>query len=232
MTKEGRRPPFRVSHVVFDIDGTLIDFVGAHVAGLEAAARRTSEATGRLVTADEIRAAQRTASAELRALGSGQVDARAEGFRRALASLGCIGTEIDAVVEAYNDARTAGLEPYPDVVPTIEALVARGFTLVAASNGNAAMASHAIFEHFAATWLADEVGVSKPDPAFFLGALDRVGATPEVALMVGDRVDNDYMPAQSVGMAAVLIDRRARNQDADIVSVTALTELPALLERA
>ena len=48
--------------------------------------------------------------------------------------------------------------------------------------------------------LSELVGASKPDPAIFRWALDRAGCRPEEAIMVGDRIDNDVVPAIELGM--------------------------------
>ncbi len=51
------------------------------------------------------------------------------------------------------------------------------------------------------------VGVSKPDLAIFRWALDRAGCTPQQAIMVGDRPDNDIAPANTLGMGTVRFQR-------------------------
>ena len=50
-----------------------------------------------------------------------------------------------------------------------------------------------------------EEGVAKPDPRIFNIALTRAGCTPEQAVMIGDRVDNDIVPAKQMGMKTVWI---------------------------
>ena len=50
-----------------------------------------------------------------------------------------------------------------------------------------------------------EEGVSKPDPALFRTALERAGCPPERALMVGDRLDNDIVPAKALGMKTLWV---------------------------
>ena len=48
-----------------------------------------------------------------------------------------------------------------------------------------------------------EEGVAKPDPEIFHRALQRVGCKPEEAVMVGDRLDNDILPAKQLGMKTI-----------------------------
>ncbi|KAL8508663.1 hypothetical protein ACS0TY_019059 [Phlomoides rotata] len=51
-------------------------------------------------------------------------------------------------------------------------------------------------------------GVEKPDPRIYEIALARAGnIAPEEALHIGDSMRKDYLPAKSVGMHALLIDR-------------------------
>lgn len=52
-----------------------------------------------------------------------------------------------------------------------------------------------------------DVGVSKPDPAIFRLALEKAGCRPDEAIMVGDRPDNDIVPAKSCGMKTVRFRR-------------------------
>ncbi len=49
------------------------------------------------------------------------------------------------------------------------------------------------------------VGLRKPDPAFFLHALDLLGVAPGRAAMVGDSVDMDLLPARALGMTAMWV---------------------------
>ena len=50
-----------------------------------------------------------------------------------------------------------------------------------------------------------EEGVAKPDLTIFQIALDRANCKPEEAVMVGDRIDNDIIPANKIGMITVWI---------------------------
>lgn len=50
-----------------------------------------------------------------------------------------------------------------------------------------------------------EEGVSKPDRHIFEIALERSGCKPENAVMIGDRIDNDIVPAKQLGMKTIWI---------------------------
>ena len=61
-------------------------------------------------------------------------------------------------------------------------------------------------KYFSELVISDEVGLHKPDVRIFEHALVRTKAKPGRCLMVGDRVDNDVRPAQSLGMRTVWLD--------------------------
>lgn len=48
-----------------------------------------------------------------------------------------------------------------------------------------------------------EEGVAKPDRRIFEIALDKANCKPEHAVMIGDRIDNDIVPAKKLGMHTV-----------------------------
>ena len=50
-----------------------------------------------------------------------------------------------------------------------------------------------------------EEGVVKPDRRIFEIALERSNCPPEQAVMIGDRIDNDIIPAKWLGMGAIWI---------------------------
>lgn len=50
-----------------------------------------------------------------------------------------------------------------------------------------------------------EEGVAKPDLRIFQIALDRAHCKPDEAIMIGDRLDNDIIPANKIGMTTVWI---------------------------
>ena len=50
-----------------------------------------------------------------------------------------------------------------------------------------------------------EEGVAKPDLRIFQIAFERANCNPEESIMVGDRIDNDIIPANRIGMKTVWI---------------------------
>ena len=50
-------------------------------------------------------------------------------------------------------------------------------------------------------------GVAKPDPRFFARIVTSLELPPAEIAYVGDRLDNDVIPAQAAGMAAIFLRR-------------------------
>lgn len=62
-----------------------------------------------------------------------------------------------------------------------------------------------IESYFQLIILSEEVGLSKPDSTIFKLALQEANTTANRIVYVGDRYDNDIVPAKSLGMRAVRI---------------------------
>ena len=115
---------------------------------------------------------------------------------------------------------------FPDALAALEALRARGLIIGAVSNWiwqlPELLHSLELVAHFDFVAVSARVGYEKPHPEIFRYALRQAGVEPDEALHVGDHIDADVAGAQSVGISAVLIDRRERFTDADIPEGLAL----------
>lgn len=130
---------------------------------------------------------------------------------------------------------------YPDAVPCLEELKSLGFRVGIAGNQPARRRQQLLDLHLPhdALALSDELGVAKPERGFFEAVLDAVGAAdPEQILYVGDRVDNDVIPAVAFGLSTCWLRRGPYGQlqeppadlEIDIV-LDGLGELPLLLQQ-
>lgn len=73
------------------------------------------------------------------------------------------------------------------------------------------------------------VGVEKPDPRIYQIALEKAGnINPSEALHIGDSMRKDYLPARSVGMHALLLDR-FKTPDAETWRKSGAIVLPDLV---
>jgi HAD superfamily hydrolase (TIGR01509 family) len=69
----------------------------------------------------------------------------------------------------------------------------------------ASLKRRGLLDFFDVVALSEELDLHKPDEALFRWALDRAGTPPDQAVMVGDRHDNDIVPAASLGMQSIWI---------------------------
>lgn len=125
---------------------------------------------------------------------------------------------------------------YPDVRTTLERLTAEGYLVGIVGNqprrAESVLRDLDLPADFIAT--SEGWGVEKPDPAFFERVVAECGVPPEQIAYVGDRVDNDVLPAMAAGMAGVWMRRgpwariHGRRPEAATATATidSLDELP------
>lgn len=139
--------------------------------------------------------------------------------------------------QVLKDRCAAGLAPLPGVVALLGALADDGLPLAVASSSSAGwvhrhLADHALARRFVTIATGDEVPRTKPDPAVYLLACERLGVDPSTAVAIEDSV-NGVAAAKAAGMAAVAVPGTLTLgmdfSDADLV-VASCTELtPARL---
>lgn len=111
------------------------------------------------------------------------------------------------------EAAYGGFQPvdlYPDALPAVEELCRIGYRVAILANQPAKRSAELRALGFAPDVMAmsDELGVAKPDAAFFERALTLMGRPdPQRVAYVGDRLDNDVLPAARAGMRAIWLRR-------------------------
>jgi FMN phosphatase YigB (HAD superfamily) len=120
---------------------------------------------------------------------------------------------------------------HADALPCFAALRSRGLRLGAAGNMRA---HHEDFlrPHLDFVGSSERWGVAKPDAGFFTHVVEEAGAPAAEILYVGDRVDNDVLPALAAGLHAVRIRRGAHahvESPDGTVTIGSLDELPETL---
>jgi HAD superfamily hydrolase (TIGR01549 family) len=98
---------------------------------------------------------------------------------------------------------------YPDALRCLHALAAAGYRLGAAGNQPASIEPFlaGLGVAFDLVGSSERWGVMKPDPRFFERIVRELDLGPSDVLYVGDRLDNDVLPALAHGMHAVLLRR-------------------------
>ena len=140
--------------------------------------------------------------------------------------------EQERLVEEYQN-----LQPFPDVIPGIEALASKAHTLVAFSNGVEATARTlldraGLLEHFHGVISVDDVKTFKPDPQVYHYLAHRLGTEPSEIWLVSSN-PFDVIGAKAAGLAAAWIQRKpdARFDPWEIEPDLVAPDLEALAQR-
>ena len=157
--------------------------------------------------------------------------------RRIIEEMGGSGPAVaDAARDIYDAwAACQHFSLYEDVPDVLRELHARGLKIGLISNTQRCLASfqtHFALEGlFSVTISSSAHGFMKPHPSIFRAALERIGAAPEEAVMVGDSLAHDIEGARGLGMRAVLVSRSGVVSACpeDVPVIRTLRELPALL---
>ncbi len=97
---------------------------------------------------------------------------------------------------------------YPDTLQCLEYIHKRYKTGIIANQSPGSkerLRRFGILQYIDLLVTSAEEGVEKPDRRIFKLALERAGCKPNEAVMVGDRLDNDIVPANELGMYTVWI---------------------------
>jgi putative hydrolase of the HAD superfamily len=114
----------------------------------------------------------------------------------------------DLIDDAFNvfDVERNKVELFPDVVPALEAL-AKHFTVIAVTNGNANLQTIGIRHLFDDVVTAVQAGAAKPARRIFEEAVSRAGVTASETLHVGDHPELDIVGAKEAGLCTAWINR-------------------------
>ena len=125
------------------------------------------------------------------------------------------------------------LEPFPDVIPALDALRAN-FRLATLSNGNADLARIGLAHHFDVSLSAIDVGCAKPDVRAYERLSDALTLAPSEILFVGDEPHADVVGPRAAGMQTVWVNRGEQEWPSSLPAADArvgsLDELVALLK--
>jgi putative hydrolase of the HAD superfamily len=210
----------RIEIVLFDLDDTLHDDTYAYHTAAEEVAREVAAEHG--IDALALKAAY-IAEAEgfwhrlsVDDLQTKLAGVRASMWQAALENVGAGGDPelAERSAERYNAYRVKYFTLFPGAIDLLRALRERGMKLGIVTNGlsethREKIALLQISEYFDAIFLADEVGMVKPDPLLFAHACRTLGGTPAHSAMVGDRYDRDIRGAIQAGLYTVWLNVRA-----------------------
>ena len=154
-------------------------------------------------------------------------------YGRLLAELGVpFGEELaTGIYTTFTDV--ANYRLFPDVLAALDRLRSAGIRMGVVSNFEEwlerLLESLGVTPYFDVRVISGVEGVEKPDLKIFRLALERMETLPAESAFVGDSPQFDVEPAASLGMTAVLLDRRGRFPGHRGPRITSLEELPDVL---
>jgi len=131
-------------------------------------------------------------------------------------------------------SRPESWELYPDAVPTLRALEARGIEMGIISNFDSRLyeilVGLGIDRYFASVTISSFAGAAKPSARIFQRALRKHGVKPSEAMHVGNSLQEDAQAAAAAGLGGIFLDRAgAAGRREDVIAINSLGELAALL---
>ena len=118
---------------------------------------------------------------------------------------------VAAGIVAYHGTKWEGMRLLADVAETLEQLHAAGIRMGVLSAGLQLKQAEKLVRlgaaHYfdpLAIFFTDQLGISKPNPKLFTKACEAMELAPERGLYIGDRLEHDVMPANSIGLRTVL----------------------------
>lgn len=222
----------RVETVLLDAGGVLLDLDYAFVKRL-LDARHVATTVLALSLAESI--ARTTIDHRVRE-GGRSSDAWRDYFRILLTRVGVPPEWTDEIIDTLADAHErVGLwtVPIDGAIDTVQELRRSGYRLGVVSNAEGRVERDLEGAGFAGLFgtVVDShlVGVEKPDPRIFHIAMERLGASAETTVFLGDVPSVDVAGARAAGLRPVLLDRHDLYADADAARVTSIRDLPTIL---
>lgn len=139
-----------------------------------------------------------------------------------------------AIIHEFDQHTSWGL--FPDVLPTLQALQGRGFTIGIISDWGANLipiiSGLDVGRYFDCVIISAVTRYAKPEAALYDLALRRANAIPDYAIHIGDSYIHDVLGARSVGITPILLDRpgRLHSEDIDCILIHDLREVLDQLE--
>jgi HAD superfamily hydrolase (TIGR01549 family) len=142
---------------------------------------------------------------------------------------------VERPAEAWDSVQYSSDDLYPDALECLQRLRGGGLVVGIAGNQSAALEEWVRAEMLPVDIVTGSasLGVRKPDPAFFQRLVGLAGVPASEVAYVGDRADNDVLPAREAGLVAVHLRRgpwgRLQETPAGVIAVESLAEVPDTL---
>lgn len=192
-------------YLLWDIDGTILDFVAAEGCAIRALFEKYSLG---VCTDEMLRQYSKINVKYWQALERNEMTKQEILVGRFHDFFALLGLDT-SLAKAFNDDYQLALGDYPIFMPYAQEVlqVQKGrYTLVAVTNGTKVaqtkkMALTGLDEIFDFTFISEDVGVEKPNLEFFQPVFEKVGITDKCqALIIGDSLTSDMRGGEIAGI--------------------------------
>ena len=137
--------------------------------------------------------------------------------------------------ELYDYFSCDAWEIYPDTLPALKNLKKKGYKIIITSNFDSRIYKVcdklSITENIDHFTISSESGFSKPNKEIFYRSLQKVNASPEESMHVGDNYNLDYLPSLEIGMKPLLIVRDNKlNNNLEATTINSLNNIKGYLD--
>ena len=119
---------------------------------------------------------------------------------------------------------------FDDVYDTLEKLYNKGYKMGVISNGDLEqqtdkLARTGILKFFDIVTTSSEYDYSKPDPKLYESIIRRFNINKDQMIMIGDQVEKDVLPCLSIGIDAIWLNRKNKENSNNVKEIKSLNEL-------
>ena len=119
---------------------------------------------------------------------------------------------------------------FDDVYDVLEKLHNNGYKMGVISNGDLGqqtdkLARTGILNFFDVVTTSSEYDCSKPDPRLYESIIKRFNINKDEMIMIGDQVEKDVLPCLSIGIDAIWLNRKNKENTNDVKEIKSLNEL-------
>jgi putative hydrolase of the HAD superfamily len=199
--------------IVFDFDGTLVDFVDSDIKSLK-------HLHSKIETTVSFKDFFDTAVDEImnfhQLVDQGDMDPLLMHRFRLEKTFSIHGIKWDdSAIDIYKDELFRTCVPFDGIAEVLSRLKER-FKLGLLTNAydvpeqRKRISSSGLHDYFDEILISGEINVYKPDPNVFLNLLNRLNVVPEKAIYIGDSIKHDVGGANSAGMKSVLFSEKSK----------------------
>lgn len=214
-------------YLIFDVDGTLLDFRLAYSRGQQAVAEELGVGfSPEFARVDEELSWKYWGEFELDKTDSQDVQRHYHAYYNAYLQkhfsvlaekFGC-SIDVERLIRAYYKAIAASKELMEEDALSVYTSLSERYQMVIATNGLSQVQRPRIQDFLLVTanlFISEEVGFIKPAREFFDHIINELHCEPKDCLMIGDSLSNDIKGAKSAGMAVCWYNAKQRRLPTD-----------------